>query len=75
MPLFHFHNEFDDVDVQLEDVSGEGDGPFVVTLKYNDPMIAPAELDCREEFEELHDAHLRFQYLVCQECECVLENI
>ncbi len=31
--LFYFHNEFDDVDVGLDDESYDGSGPFSVVIR------------------------------------------
>jgi hypothetical protein len=71
MSLFHFHNEFDNVDVDLADAQGRTDhdakGPFIVTLTCHSPEVATE--NTREEFQSFFAAMQRFTNLIQNEME------
>lgn len=76
MSLFTFHNEFDDVDVTLNDlcpnIPQDGTGPYEVSVIFNAPEISTDNV-C-EKFDRLADAYIRFIELVKNEIQAVLDD-
>lgn len=72
--LFSFHNEFDDVDVTLEDESFDSSGPFIVEWSCGAPEICSADAPERFEFKTLKEAHAKFIELVNNEIAAVLDD-
>jgi len=80
MSLFTFHNEFDDVDVTLNDTTEVREGPnglkngppFTVSVVFNAPEIGTK--DTVEQFDTLRAAYERFVELVKGEIQAVLDD-
>jgi len=72
MSLFSFHNEFDDVDVLLDDESIDSSGPFTVEVIFNAPEIKNENEHYK--FATLREAQAKFLELVQSEIGAVLDD-